>query len=220
MLCVSHIPGEAGLSPGVQGHRPVSKPLSLPQGPGAKRAEAEIVRLCNRGAAPERIPQALLKFVNSRGGGRAPLRTSERRAEEGRGPKGGAGDSPDAAKRPGAQSNTPHSAASAPESCMLRDAGKNTRTGAGTRGLLRTLRSRWNKSVSRLRPLAHVLRPGQPQADSGRSSGTTERRGRTEVGVQCLRLPPSHAQHPAARGQVPLLEWTRPGKIAQEEFKR
>lgn len=106
---------------------------------------------------------------------------------------------------------------------MLQDAGKDTHTDAGTRGLLRPLLSHGNKSGSRLRPLAHVLRPGQPQADSGRSSGTTEGRGRAEVGVQSLSLPPSHALHPAAssqpRGQVPLLEWTGQGKIAQEEFK-
>lgn len=118
MLCVSHIPGGGWAVTGCPGS-PLSAKARItaprPLGRARRGTFASPTRM-----QPRSVPlQALLKFVNSKDRGRAPLRTSERQAEEGRGQR----DSPDAAKRPEAQSSTPHSAASTRENCMLQDAG-------------------------------------------------------------------------------------------------
>lgn len=200
LLCVSHIPEGAG-GGGRPGCHRVSRVttqcksyLSQPQGPRAESTEARSPLL------PLSVPlQALLKFVNSRSRGRASLRTSERRAEQGRGQR----DSPDAAKRPEAQSSMPHSAASTRETCMLRDAGK------GPRALMLGLESSCVRSshsginqAPQLRPLAQGLRPVQPRADSGRSSETTVGRGRAEVGGP-VPQPPGEPRPDAAASPQP-----------------
>lgn len=85
-----------------------------PRRAGAETAgEARRIPSAGRGAAREVAPPpglgSLTKFVNTGGGGRAPLRTSERRG--GARAAGRRAHSPDAAKRPEAQSSTPQSAA-------------------------------------------------------------------------------------------------------------
>lgn len=130
---------------------------------------------------PPSVPlQALLEFVNSRGRGRAPLRTSERRAEQGRGQR----DSPDAAKRPEAQSSTPHSVASTRENCMLRDAGKWPRAQmlGPESSCVRSSHTGINQALSS----AHWPKGSaqdSPERTLGRSSETTVGRGRAEVCV-------------------------------------
>lgn len=122
LLCVSHIPKGGRAVTGCPGS-PLSAKATI-TAPRPRGRERRGTFACPTRTQPLSVPlQALLKFVNSRSRGRAPLRTSERRAEQGRGQR----DSPDAAKRPEAQSSTPHSAASTRESCMLRDAGKGPR---------------------------------------------------------------------------------------------
>lgn len=109
--------GQLGCHPVSRVPAPLSSLFRCPERPGAEPAgEAERIPACSRGAAgevaPPHCPGSLPKFVNSGGGGRAPQRTSERRGEEGRGPEGGAIDSPEAAKTPEAQRSAPQSAAS------------------------------------------------------------------------------------------------------------
>lgn len=105
--------------------RATAQRSSLSHWPRSARAEtageAQRIPRAGRGAAREVAPPpglgSLTKFVNTGGGGRAPLRTSEQRG--GASAAGRRDHSPDAAKRPEAQSSTPQSAASRREPGML-----------------------------------------------------------------------------------------------------
>lgn len=219
MLCVSHIPGGGRAVTGcpespLSAKAPITAPR--PQGRARRGTFASPTR-----TQPPSVPlQALLEFVNSRGRGRAPLRTSERRAEQGRGQR----DSPDAAKRPEAQSSTPHSAASTREYCMLRDAGKGPRAQMlGPKSFcVRFSHTGINQALSS----AHWPK-GSAQDSPGRTLGGAPRpqgRGRAEVGgpvPQPLGEPrPDPVASPQPEARSRFLDGLDRGKLLRKNFKK
>lgn len=133
---------------------------------------------------------SLPKFVNSGSGGRARRRTSEQR---GGARAGGRRDhSPEAAKRPEAQSSAPQSAASRRGPSMLGDAARDRGPAVQTTGLSLLLDG--NKSGSAAPPTGPHA-PPRP-AGGGLRAGprSPERRG----GSKGPRLPPA-PPHPASR---------------------
>lgn len=157
----------AGMSPGVPRPHPARKPQPLPKSSSTESREASAPHLSRQGAdreASRRGSPALRPSLSTGSGGRAPRRTSERRGEEGRAREGGAGHSPEAAKRPGAQSSAPHSAANRRGSCIVWGCGRRAGRSGPASSRSRSSGTGINRAARHLPP-AHVLRPGPPGAD-------------------------------------------------------
>lgn len=196
MLCVSHFLGEGWAVTESPETPPNALASHWPRRAGAEAAgEAKRIPFAGRGAArvaahPPRLGSPS-KFVNSGGGGRAPLRTSERR---GGARAGGRRDhSPEPAKRPEAQSSAPQSAASRRTPGMLGDSERVAQAPTvQTAGLALPFLDQ-NKSGSAAPPTGLVLRPGRLEADSGAGLRRLERRGCPRG----PRLPPPASRLPA-----------------------
>lgn len=197
--------------PGRRAHRGLARPPLPPgrspaAGPPPLRSSLSTVGV--EGGRRAELPSR----AQRRGGGR-------REGLTGRGEEAG-GAEQRAAQR-GQRTRELHGAGSA-----MRDADETprARTPGPAGSCIRASRP-GNKSGSRPRPPAHVLRPGRPPGGPGAELPDRRGKGRAEVGG-ARASPAARPLHPSlcrssARVQVPLPEWTGPReKVAQGGFKK
>ena len=225
LLCVSRIPGDRWAVTRCPRSPPNSQACITGQArPGAETSgEAERIPAGGRDAAgevaPPHGPGSLPKFVNSRGGGRAPRRTSERRGEEGRGPEGGAIDSPEKAKSPEAQRSAPQSAASRRGPGMPWGRGRGTgRFGRAHRGALTPAPGRGINRAAPPRPRPACSAQALGRRTRGGAPRPAREGGAPGVPRPCL-LPGAAPGIPRGLGPPgPSPEPTGQGKAQRELF--